>query len=106
MSIGIFLMAMNIYTGLFAIVTYAGNILIASGTSIDPKHAMSALAIVIILGNLTSFAIIDKAGRKVGLGLFDLCNKITRSVSNFVFVQELSKTLNHLQLPSWNSIPF
>ncbi|XP_039437016.1 facilitated trehalose transporter Tret1-like [Culex pipiens pallens] len=67
MSIGIFLMAMNIYTGLFAIVTYAGNILIASGTSIDPKHAMSALAIVIILGNLTSFAIIDKAGRKVFL---------------------------------------
>ncbi|XP_053692016.1 facilitated trehalose transporter Tret1-like [Sabethes cyaneus] len=67
LSIGIFVMALNQFSGIFAILTYAGTILLYSGSSIEPKYALIMLALINIAGNLTSFAIIDKAGRKIFL---------------------------------------
>lgn len=65
--IGVFVMALNQFSGIFAILTYAGTILQMSGTGIDPNVALVLVAILNICGNLTSFAIIDRAGRKIML---------------------------------------
>uniref|UniRef100_A0A182JVW4 Major facilitator superfamily (MFS) profile domain-containing protein n=1 Tax=Anopheles christyi TaxID=43041 RepID=A0A182JVW4_9DIPT len=63
--IGVFVMALNQFSGIFAILTYAGTILQMSGTGIDPNVALIIVAVLNICGNLTSFAIIDRVGRKI-----------------------------------------
>ncbi|KAL9706870.1 hypothetical protein quinque_010388 [Culex quinquefasciatus] len=75
--VGVFVMALNQFSGILAILTYAGTILQQSGTTFDNRYALILLALINICGNLTSFAIIDKAGRKffllistVGVGIF------------------------------------
>lgn len=74
--IAIFVMALNQFSGIFAILTYAGNILEACGTSLDPKYVLILIALINICGNITSFVIVDLAGRKtfllistIGVGL-------------------------------------
>ncbi|XP_058816625.1 uncharacterized protein LOC131679891 [Topomyia yanbarensis] len=67
LSIGLFVVALNQFSGIFAILTYAGTILQASGSSVESKYVLILLALINICGNLTSFAIIDKAGRKIFL---------------------------------------
>uniref|UniRef100_A0A182STD7 Major facilitator superfamily (MFS) profile domain-containing protein n=1 Tax=Anopheles maculatus TaxID=74869 RepID=A0A182STD7_9DIPT len=63
--IGVFVMALNQFSGIFAILTYAGTIFQMSGTGIDPNVALVLVAVINICGNLTSFAIIDRVGRKI-----------------------------------------
>ncbi|XP_055598372.1 facilitated trehalose transporter Tret1-like [Uranotaenia lowii] len=65
--IGVFLMALNQFSGIFSILTYAGTILQETGTSLDRKYALIMLAVVNICGNLTALSVIDRAGRKVFL---------------------------------------
>ncbi|XP_052864416.1 uncharacterized protein LOC128271025 [Anopheles cruzii] len=63
--IGVFVMALNQFSGIFAILTYAGTIFQMAGTGIDPNLALTIVATINISGNLMSFAIIDRVGRKV-----------------------------------------
>ncbi|ETN57863.1 sugar transporter [Anopheles darlingi] len=63
--IGVFVMALNQFSGIFAILTYAGTIFQLSGTGIDPTLALTIVAIINLSGNLTSFTIIDRVGRKI-----------------------------------------
>uniref|UniRef100_A0A182QMH1 Major facilitator superfamily (MFS) profile domain-containing protein n=1 Tax=Anopheles farauti TaxID=69004 RepID=A0A182QMH1_9DIPT len=63
--IGVFVMALNQFSGIFAILTYAGTIFQMAGTGIDPSVALIIVAAINICGNLTSFAIIDRVGRKI-----------------------------------------
>lgn len=63
--ISIFVMALNQFSGIFAILTYAGNILEACGTSMDIKYVLILIALINICGNITSFIVVDMAGRKV-----------------------------------------
>ncbi|XP_052892091.1 uncharacterized protein LOC128300161 [Anopheles moucheti] len=63
--IGVFVMALNQFSGIFAILTYAGTIFQMSGTGIDPNLALVLLAVLNISGNVTSFTIIDRVGRKI-----------------------------------------
>uniref|UniRef100_A0AAG5DB31 Major facilitator superfamily (MFS) profile domain-containing protein n=1 Tax=Anopheles atroparvus TaxID=41427 RepID=A0AAG5DB31_ANOAO len=63
--IGIFVMALNQFSGIFAILTYAGTIFQKSGTGIDPHAALIIVAVLNICGNLTSFTVIDRVGRKI-----------------------------------------
>ncbi|XP_065084152.1 facilitated trehalose transporter Tret1-like isoform X2 [Ochlerotatus camptorhynchus] len=65
--IAIFVMALNQFSGIFAILTYAGNILEECGTSLDPKYVLILMALINICGNITSFLIVDMAGRKTFL---------------------------------------
>uniref|UniRef100_A0A182W7L4 Major facilitator superfamily (MFS) profile domain-containing protein n=1 Tax=Anopheles minimus TaxID=112268 RepID=A0A182W7L4_9DIPT len=63
--IGVFVMALNQFSGIFAILTYAGTIFQMSGTGIDPNVALVLVAVINICGNVTSFTIIDRVGRKI-----------------------------------------
>ncbi|XP_062551192.1 facilitated trehalose transporter Tret1-like [Armigeres subalbatus] len=65
--ISIFVMALNQFCGIFAIVTYAGNILEACNTSLDTKYVLILIALINICGNITSFIVVDMAGRKTFL---------------------------------------
>ncbi|XP_055636849.1 facilitated trehalose transporter Tret1-like isoform X2 [Toxorhynchites rutilus septentrionalis] len=65
--ISVFVMALNQFSGILAILMYAGTILLAAGTPVESKYTLILLPLINICGNFTSFAIIDKAGRKVFL---------------------------------------
>ncbi|KXJ82001.1 hypothetical protein RP20_CCG016267 [Aedes albopictus] len=65
--ISIFMMALNQFCGIFAILTYAGSILEECGSSLDTKYVFILIALINICGNATSFIMVDMAGRKTFL---------------------------------------
>ncbi|XP_055636852.1 facilitated trehalose transporter Tret1-like isoform X3 [Toxorhynchites rutilus septentrionalis] len=80
-SVGIFLMFLNQFCGVFAILTYAVSIFSESGSKLDPGTSAIIMGAIQIFGTVASFIFIDLAGRKIllvvstlgtGLGLTSL----------------------------------
>ncbi|XP_062551190.1 facilitated trehalose transporter Tret1-like [Armigeres subalbatus] len=63
--IGIFLMFLNQFCGVFAILTYAVSIFQESGSDIDPGSSAITIAAIQIFGTVASFIFIDMTGRKI-----------------------------------------
>ncbi|KXJ82000.1 hypothetical protein RP20_CCG016266 [Aedes albopictus] len=63
--IGIFLMFLNQFCGIFAILTYAVTIFQESGSDLSPGASAIIIAAIQILGTMASFVFVDLAGRKV-----------------------------------------
>ncbi|XP_065084155.1 facilitated trehalose transporter Tret1-like isoform X2 [Ochlerotatus camptorhynchus] len=63
--IGIFLMFLNQFSGIFAILTYAVSIFQESGSELSPGTSAIIIAAIQIVGTIASFIFIDLAGRKV-----------------------------------------
>uniref|UniRef100_A0A182V9V3 Major facilitator superfamily (MFS) profile domain-containing protein n=2 Tax=Anopheles merus TaxID=30066 RepID=A0A182V9V3_ANOME len=79
--IGVFLMFINQFCGIFAILTYAATIFAGVGSTLSPNTSAIIMGTIQIVGTLSSFVFVDLAGRKVlliistfgtGLGLFVL----------------------------------
>uniref|UniRef100_A0A4Y0BPF7 MFS domain-containing protein n=1 Tax=Anopheles funestus TaxID=62324 RepID=A0A4Y0BPF7_ANOFN len=77
--IGVFLMFINQFCGIFAILTYAASIFASVGSTLSPNTSAIIMGAIQIVGTLSSFVFVDLAGRKVlliistfgtGLGLF------------------------------------
>uniref|UniRef100_A0A8D8IHU6 Facilitated trehalose transporter Tret1 n=2 Tax=Culex pipiens TaxID=7175 RepID=A0A8D8IHU6_CULPI len=63
--IGIFLMFLNQFCGVFAILTYAVSIFSESGSTLSPGTSAIIMGAIQIVGTIASFIFIDLAGRKV-----------------------------------------
>ncbi|XP_055595994.1 facilitated trehalose transporter Tret1-like [Uranotaenia lowii] len=79
--IGIFLMFLNQFCGVFAILTYAVTIFEESGSTLKPEAASIIIGAIQLVGIIGSFIFIDLAGRKLlllvstfgtGIGMFTL----------------------------------
>uniref|UniRef100_A0A182QAT9 Major facilitator superfamily (MFS) profile domain-containing protein n=1 Tax=Anopheles farauti TaxID=69004 RepID=A0A182QAT9_9DIPT len=96
--IGVFLMFINQYSGMFTILTYAASIFAGVGSTLSPNMSAIIMGAIQMVGTLSSFVFVDHAGRKVlllistfgtGLGLLLLAiyNWLTVNGSN-VWVQD------------------
>ncbi|XP_053692017.1 facilitated trehalose transporter Tret1-like [Sabethes cyaneus] len=63
--IGIFLMFLNQFCGVFAIQTYAVSIFAESGSTISPGASAIIMGGIQIVGTVSSFFLVDLAGRKL-----------------------------------------
>ncbi|XP_053673560.1 facilitated trehalose transporter Tret1-like [Anopheles nili] len=63
--IGVFLMFINQFCGVFAILTYAASIFAGVGSTLDPNTSAIIMGTIQIVGTLSSFVFVDLAGRKV-----------------------------------------
>ncbi|XP_062551189.1 LOW QUALITY PROTEIN: facilitated trehalose transporter Tret1-like [Armigeres subalbatus] len=63
--IGIFLLFLNQFCGVFAILTYAVSIFQESGSNMSPGASAIIIAAIQIVGTVASFIFIDLTGRKV-----------------------------------------
>ncbi|EAT41203.1 AAEL007128-PA [Aedes aegypti] len=63
--IGIFLMFLNQFAGIFAILTYAVSIFQESGSDLSPGSSAIIIASIQIFGTIASFIFIDLTGRRV-----------------------------------------
>ncbi|XP_055545657.1 facilitated trehalose transporter Tret1-like [Wyeomyia smithii] len=63
--IGIFLMFLNQFCGVFAILTYAVSIFAESGSTINPGASAIIMGAIQIIGTVASFILVDVAGRKI-----------------------------------------
>lgn len=99
--IGIFLMFVNQFCGIFAILTYAASIFAGVGSSLSPNTSAIIMGTIQIVGTLSSFVFVDLAGRKIlliistfgtGLGLFLLAgfNWLTVNGSATSWLQDYS----------------
>uniref|UniRef100_A0A2M4AI92 Putative sugar transporter n=1 Tax=Anopheles triannulatus TaxID=58253 RepID=A0A2M4AI92_9DIPT len=80
MLIGVFLMFVNQFCGIFAVLTYAAYIFATVGSTLSPNTSAIIMGSVQIFGTLSSFVFIDLVGRKVllaistfGIGMGLLC---------------------------------
>lgn len=60
-----FLMAVNQFSGSFAISTYAETIFKSTGSTVDPQMSSIVMAVVQVIGTYTASQLMDRAGRKV-----------------------------------------
>jgi MFS family permease len=65
LSIGLFLMALNQFSGCFALITYTATIFEESGSSMNANMASIIVAVFQILGTYFSTIFVDRAGRKI-----------------------------------------
>lgn len=65
MMISPFLMAVNQFSGAFAISNYAETIFKDTGSTIDPQVSSIVMAAIQVLGTYTASQLMDKVGRKV-----------------------------------------
>lgn len=65
LSIGIVLVALNQFCGVFAILSYSENIFKESGSTISPKASSIIVGIIQLFGSYISTILVDRAGRKV-----------------------------------------
>uniref|UniRef100_A0AAG5D9P6 Major facilitator superfamily (MFS) profile domain-containing protein n=1 Tax=Anopheles atroparvus TaxID=41427 RepID=A0AAG5D9P6_ANOAO len=65
MFIGVFLMFINQFCGIFAILTYAASIFEEVGSTLSPNTSAIIMGTIQIVGTLSSFVFVDLAGRKV-----------------------------------------
>lgn len=65
MIISPFLMAINQFTGTFAISSYAETIFKSTGSSFDPQISSITMAAVQVIGTYTASQLMDKVGRKI-----------------------------------------
>ncbi|XP_058819309.1 facilitated trehalose transporter Tret1-like [Topomyia yanbarensis] len=63
--IGIFLMFLNQFCGVFAILTYAVSIFTESGSTMSPGASAIIMGAIQIVGTVASFILVDLAGRKL-----------------------------------------
>ena len=64
LSMGMFLLVLSQFSGIFAIMNYAGLIFRESGSDVNVELSTIIVAIIQILGNVVSFILVDKIGRK------------------------------------------
>ncbi|XP_050093676.1 uncharacterized protein LOC126576447 [Anopheles aquasalis] len=69
MLIGVFLMFVNQFCGIFAVLTYAAYIFATVGSTLSPNTSTIIMGTVQIFGTLSSFVFIDLIGRKVLLAI-------------------------------------
>lgn len=60
-----FLMAVNQFSGAFAITTYAETIFKRTGSNVDPQISSIVMAAMQVVGTYTASQLIDKVGRKM-----------------------------------------
>lgn len=53
------------FSGAFALTQFTAPIFVESGASLSPSNAAIVVAVLQILGNIVSFSLVDRAGRKV-----------------------------------------
>lgn len=63
--IGVCLMAINQFSGCFALINYSATIFRDSGSEINPNVSSIILAAVQILGTYVSTILVDRVGRKI-----------------------------------------
>lgn len=64
-SIGLFLMFLNQFSGCFAIITYAADIFKRSGSILSPNQSSIIVATIQLLGSYVAMNLVDRFGRKV-----------------------------------------
>jgi Sugar (and other) transporter len=69
LSIGIFLMFLNQFSGSYAIMTYTADIFKSSGSNLSPNESSIIVAFIQLLGVYCSSICVDRFGRKVSLKL-------------------------------------
>lgn len=65
MIIGLILLWLKQFSGVFVMISYAGKIFTDSGSAIEPNIAAIIVAIVQLIGTYISTTLVDKAGRRV-----------------------------------------
>lgn len=70
--IGLMLLWLKQFSGLFVMISYAGRIFTDSGSKIEPNIAAIVVAFVQLVGTYSATILVDKAGRKVYLELHTL----------------------------------
>lgn len=66
MIIGITLMTLVQFSGMFVMLNYAATIFADAGSSMSPNMAAIIVGCIQLLGTFTSTNLVEKAGRKVG----------------------------------------
>ncbi|XP_055597891.1 facilitated trehalose transporter Tret1-like [Uranotaenia lowii] len=98
LTIGLFLMILNQFSGALAIITYSATIFNESGSDLTPNESSIIVALIQLAGTLVSFTLVDNLGRKVlllistigtTLGLF--------SMGLFSFLSQQGWDLSSLQ---------
>lgn len=69
LCIGIFLMWLKTFAGLYVMVTYAGTIFAQSDLSISPNVASIVIGAVQLAGTYVAILLVDRAGRRILLAL-------------------------------------
>lgn len=65
LTISLFLMALDQFSGLFPMINYASMIFQQSGSSLSPNLSSIIMALLQLVGTYTSTFLVDRAGRKV-----------------------------------------
>lgn len=63
--IGIALMTLNIYSGAFILINYAGSIFKASGSDIDPNMSAIIMMTIQLVGTYVATFVVDRFGRRI-----------------------------------------
>ncbi|XP_052864417.1 uncharacterized protein LOC128271026 [Anopheles cruzii] len=121
-AIGVFLMFVNQFCGIFTVLTYAASIFATVGSTLSPNMSTIIMGSIQIIGTLSSFVLIDVVGRKVllvistfgiGLGLLLLAvfNWLTiggaEGLSNYQWFPIVALSLTaYLYAIGLSSIPF
>lgn len=66
-TLGLFLMFLNQFSGSMAIMTYTADIFNSSGSSLTPNESSIIVAVIQLLGVYISTICVEKFGRKVCL---------------------------------------
>lgn len=65
MMITPFLMAVNQFSGAYAIITYAETIFKSTGSTVDPQMSSIVMAAIQVVGAYAASQLMDKVGRKI-----------------------------------------
>lgn len=67
--IGVFLLWVKTFTGLYVMVTYAGQIFAKSGSSISPNASAIVIGFIQLAGTYVATLLVDRLGRRILLAL-------------------------------------
>lgn len=67
--IGVFLLWLKTYSGLYVMVSYAGPIFANSGTSMSPNAAAIVIGVIQMAGTYVAILLVDRLGRRILLAL-------------------------------------
>lgn len=65
--IGIVLVALNQFSGITALLSYAAAIFESTGSALDANTSSAVVAAILFIGTVAVSPVIDRAGRKVGI---------------------------------------
>lgn len=97
--IGVCLMAINQFSGCFALINYSATIFKDSGSDINPNLSSIILASIQVLGTYVSTFLVDKVGRKILLVIS--CSSTSAGLSIMGLYSFLDKQGYDLQSFNW-----